>query len=159
MWSKGMALRRLWVAAALLCLGATAVVAQVQVPPGKWWRNDPELIRALSLTPQQVDRIEDIFEGYRERLLDLQHDLRKKALDLEHMLEANSLDEPRIESQVTAVEQARAELAKQRLMMIVKIRGQLKPEQWHVLRDRYAERPQPPPRRVRPPGRMRGPGF
>jgi Spy/CpxP family protein refolding chaperone len=129
-----------------LCRSGSLLWAQVEVPPGKWWKNNPGLTRELNLGPQQVDRIDRIFEDYRERLLDLQHDLRKKALELERMLDAETIDEARVEAQVTAVESARAELATQRMMMSVKIRGQLRPDQWRLLRERYATRQLQPPR-------------
>lgn len=136
--------------AALSCGG---VAAQIEIPPGKWWKNDPNLIRSLNLAPAQVERIESIFERYRDRLMDVQTEVRKKSLGLQDLLEGDSIDEPRIESQIVALENARAELAKQRLMMIVKIRGQLTSDQWRILRQRYAQRgPDLPqrPRRLRP---------
>ena len=124
---------------ALLVLQAGAVFAQIDIPPGKWWRNDPEIAQALNLTPQQKDQIEAIFDRVREHLLDLQLDLRTKSLVLNRMLQSDTLDEKGIEAQVIAVEQARGELAKERLMMLVKIRGILKPEQWRALQQKHAE--------------------
>ncbi|MBI4456127.1 MAG: periplasmic heavy metal sensor [Acidobacteria bacterium] len=140
------------VLAALLTLFCSGyLLAQVDIPAGKWWRKNPELIQALNLTSQQVSKIEIVFERYREPLLGLQLDFKKKSLDLQRMLEAEALDEQRIESQIGMVEQARSELAKQRLLMIVKIRRLLKPGQWRILREKYAEQR----RLVRPPQGIR----
>ena len=134
-------------------LGCGSAAAQLDMPPGKWWKNDPALMRALNLTPPQVERIDSIFERYRDRLVDFQGEVRKKTLGLQDLLEGDSFDEARIESQIVALENARAELAKQRMMMIVKIRGQLTSDQWRLLRQRYAQGlPGAParPRRLRP---------
>ena len=134
-------------------LACGSLAAQIEIPPGKWWKNDPALMRELNLTPPQVERIESIFERYRDRLVDIQAEVRKKSLGLQDLLEGDSVDEPRIESQIVALENARAELAKQRMMMIVKIRGQLTSDQWRLLRRRYAQRPPDAPirpRRLRP---------
>ncbi len=120
--------------------GVVPVYAQIDIPQGKWWKNDPELVQALNLTPQQVEQIENIFEHYRDPLLDLQLDFQKKSLDLRRLLQADRLEEQRIEAQATLVEQARAELAKQRLMMMVKIRNQLNRDQWRILQEKHAQR-------------------
>jgi Spy/CpxP family protein refolding chaperone len=132
-----------------------SLAAQIDIPPGKWWKNDPNLIRALNLAPRQVEQIESIFERYRDRLMDSQLEVRKKTLDLQNLLEAESVEEQRIESQVSALEQARSELARQRLMMVVKIRAQLTSQQWRTLRQVYSQRGLEPPARPRRPG----PGF
>ncbi|HEY3132072.1 MAG TPA: Spy/CpxP family protein refolding chaperone [Acidobacteriota bacterium] len=124
---------------AALC-GAAPLYAQIDIPQGKWWKNDAELVQALNLTPHQVEQIENIFESYRDTLLDLQLDFQKKSLDLKRMLQADRLDEQRIEVQATQLEQARSELAKQRLMMMVKIRKQLTPDQWRILQEKHAQR-------------------
>ena len=150
-----------WIVLLLFVIAGTGTAtAQIEMPQGKWWKNNPGLVRALGLTTQQVDQIEGIFQRYRKPLLDLQLDLKRKSLDLEGMLEADFIDASRIEAQVVQVEQARSELATQRLLMIVKIRGQLRPEQWRTLRDIYAGRQGPPrlPRQIRPllPGRPPG---
>ncbi|HEV8131254.1 MAG TPA: Spy/CpxP family protein refolding chaperone [Acidobacteriota bacterium] len=124
----------------VVCFGTSTVLAQIDIPPGKWWKNDPELIQSLNLTAQQIEQIDQVFERYRPTLLDLQLDLRKKSLDLQRMLQADKLDEARIESQAALVEQARGELAKERLMMMVKIRNHLKPDQWRLLQETHAQR-------------------
>ena len=120
--------------------GAVNVYAQIEIPQGKWWKNDPELVQALNLTPHQIEQIENIFERYRDPLLDLQLDFQKKSLDLKRMLQADRLDEQRIETQASLVEHARAELAKERLMMMVKIRNQLNRDQWRILQEKHAQR-------------------
>lgn len=122
------------------CFGTGSALAQIDIPPGKWWKNDPELMQLLNLTPQQIEQIDQVFERYRPTLLDLQLDFRKKSLDLQRMLQADKLDEGRIEAQAALVEQARGELAKERLMMMVKIRNHLKPDQWRVLQEKHNQR-------------------
>ncbi|HEY2932844.1 MAG TPA: Spy/CpxP family protein refolding chaperone [Acidobacteriota bacterium] len=134
----------------LLLAGSSSIFAQIDIPPGKWWRNDPEIAQALNISPQQKDQIEAIFERYREPMLDLQLDLRTKSLVLNRMLQSDTLDERKIEAQVTAVEQVRGELAKQRMMMLVKIRGILRPEQWHALQEKHAQRQRNQMRPFRP---------
>ena len=124
-------------AGALLVLAATSMAAQTGVPEGKWWKR-PRIAREIGLTEEQSRRIEDIFVRSRPKLIDLKADVEKKQFDLQTAME-NNAPRPEIEKKLDAVENARKDLQKTRLLMLLDIKNELKPEQWERLRQMREE--------------------
>ncbi len=117
----------------LLALGAAIpLLAQPQVPDGKWWKR-PRVASAIGLTEEQSSQIEKIFLKSRPQLIDLKADLEKKQVDLQSALENHESDRRAIEKKIDAVEEARKQLQKARALMILDIKQVLKPEQWDRL--------------------------
>ncbi len=119
-------------AGAVLILAAASLAAQADVPEGKWWKR-PRIAREIGLTEDQSRRIEDIFVRSRPKLIDLKADLEKKQFDLQTAME-NNAPRPEIEKKLDAAENARKELQKTRVLMLLDIKNELKPEQWEKLR-------------------------
>jgi Spy/CpxP family protein refolding chaperone len=116
--------------AALAALPAPAA-ASPDLPDGKWWKR-PRIAAAIGLTPQQTLEIEGIFSKSRPLLIDLKADLEKKQGELEDAVEENS-DRKTIASRVEDVEDARAELQKTRILMVLDMKQVLRAEQWDRL--------------------------
>jgi Spy/CpxP family protein refolding chaperone len=119
-------------AAALLALAAASMSAQADMPEGKWWKK-PRIAREIGLTDDQSRRIEDIFVRERPKLIDLKADLEKKQFDLQTAME-NNAPRPEVEKKLDAVENARKDLQKTRVLMLLDIKNELKPDQWEKLR-------------------------
>ena len=128
---------------------------------GMWWK-DPNVVQQLSLSADQVKRIDTIFEQSRLQLIDLRASLQKQEVLLEPMLNANPLDTAKASAQIDKVAQARADLEKANAKMLLGIRGVLSADQWTKLNDRRGMRhgfgpgPQTAPSGAGAPGR--GPG-
>src|ERR1035441_3039307 len=60
-------------------------------PQGMWWRN-PMVVQRLTLTPDQVKRMDGIFQVSRLQLIDLRANVQKQEVMLEPLLSANPLD-------------------------------------------------------------------
>lgn len=121
-------------ALALLLLGcalAAPAVAAPDLPDGKWWKR-PRIAAAVGLTPDQAREIEAIFAKSRPQLIDRKADLEKKQGELEDAVEANA-DRKAIAARVEEVEDARAELQKARILMVLDMKQVLRPEQWERL--------------------------
>jgi Spy/CpxP family protein refolding chaperone len=117
----------------LVALGvAIPLLAQPQVPDGKWWKR-PRIASAIGLTEEQSNQIEKIFLKSRPQLIDLKADLEKKQVDLQSAVENHASDRRDIEKKIDSVEEARKQLQKARALMILDIRQVLKPEQWDRL--------------------------
>jgi len=101
-------------------------------PPGMWWKN-PGVVQKLTLTPDQVKKMDDIFQASRLRLVDLKANLEKQNLMLEPMLSANPPDTAKTLAQIDKVAQARADLEKENAKMLLGVRGVLTPDQWTKL--------------------------
>lgn len=102
--------------------------------PGKWWK-DSELMRKMGASGDQVQRIEKISQDYRIQLIDSRAALEKQEAILEPLLEADQPNESQVIAQIDKVAQARANVEKSHVQMLLAIRQVLTPEQWKKLRD------------------------
>lgn len=96
---------------------------------GKWWTM-PRVVQRLGLTPDQLKKMEDVFQQSRLKLIDLTAALDKEEAVLEPLVEADQPDAPKIRTQIDRIAQARAELEKANANMLLGIRLILTPEQW-----------------------------
>ena len=104
-----------------------------------WWK-DANVVQQLNLTPEQINRMDGIFDQSRLQLIDLRANLQKQEIMLEPMLSANPVDVAKASAQIDKVAQARAELEKANAKMLLGIRGVLSPDQWTKLNDRRGGR-------------------
>ena len=104
-------------------------------PQGMWWRN-PMVVQRLTLTPDQVKRMDSIFQESRLQLIDLRANVEKQEVMLEPLLSANPLDTAKAQAQIDKVADARADLEKANAKMLLGIRAVLTPDQWTRLRTR-----------------------
>lgn len=117
-------------ALAVLLLAAPAAAQLPELPMGKWWKR-PRVVEQLKLTPDQQQRLEEIFAKNRRAFIDLRADLERRQLDLEELLARKDADPKKIAAAAEALEQAKARAGKARTMMVVEMRGVLTEEQWH----------------------------
>jgi Spy/CpxP family protein refolding chaperone len=104
-------------------------------PGGMWWKN-PMVVQRLTLTPDQVKRMDSIFQESRIQLIDLHANVQKAEVMLEPLLSANPLDMARAQAQIDKVADARADLEKANAKMLLGIRAVLTPDQWTKLHTR-----------------------
>jgi Spy/CpxP family protein refolding chaperone len=106
---------------------------------GRWWDN-PQVAKDLNLAPDQKQKMDDIFQQSRMKLIDLHASLQKEEATLEPLINADSPDETRILAQIDKVAQARAELEKANARMLLSVRQVLTADQWTKLKAARAER-------------------
>jgi Spy/CpxP family protein refolding chaperone len=104
-------------------------------PGGMWWKN-PNVVQRLTLTPEQVKKMDSIFQQSRLQLIDLKANVEKQEVMLDPMLSANPLDTNKAMAQIDKVAQARADLEKANAKMLLSLRAVLTPDQWTKLNDR-----------------------
>ena len=146
--------------AALLMLVASAALAQINLPPGKWWRR-AEVINFLSLSTEQQDRLENVFSNSASELIDLRGEVEKQSIALRAALDRPQLDREQVLRIAQRLNDARGRQFQRELMMLVDMRTVLTDMQWNRMRnqlDRLAERQQErreqkQPLRPRPPMR------
>jgi protein CpxP len=112
-------------------------------PPGRWWDN-PEMVKTLGMTGDQVKKMDDIFQQMRFKLIDLNGSLRKEEATLDPLIQADRPDDAKLLPQIDRVANARAELEKANARLLLSIRHVLTADQWKKLQ---AEDPKPPRRR------------
>ena len=118
-------------------------------PPGRFWDN-PDMVKKLGMTTDQVKRMDDIFVVSRIKLIALNANLRKEEALLDPLMQAEHPDDGKILPQIDRVADARAELEKANARMLLSIRHVLTEDQWKKLQ---AEDPRPP-RREDPPDKQ-----
>lgn len=123
-------------------------------PGGMWWKN-PMVVQRLSLTPEQVKRMDDIFQQSRLQLIDLKANVEKQEVLLEPMISANPIDTAKAQAQIDKIADARADLEKANAKMLLGIRGVLTADQWTKLSERHFGGPGSSP--ASGPGRTHGP--
>ena len=146
--------------AALLMLVASAALAQVNLPPGKWWRR-PDVVQLLNLSDEQQDHLEKVFQRSADDLIDLRGEVEKQSIALRAALDRPQLDREQVRAIAQRLNEARGRQFQRELMMLVDMRTVLTDMQWNRLRnalDRLAERKQEERReqqQVRPRPRLR----
>ena len=97
---------------------------------GKWWQ-DETFKRELGLTAEQSARLEEIFQKTQPALRQRMHDLERAEEAFERVVEKG--DDAAVMGQVDEVEAARAQLNKERTMMLLRMRRALTADQWAKL--------------------------
>jgi Spy/CpxP family protein refolding chaperone len=103
------------------------------LPPGRWWK-DAEVVKSVGLNDTQVQKIEQIFQESRVKLVDVHANLQKEEFKLEPLLEADNPDEGAVLGAIDRITAVRASLEKANAQMAFAIRRVLTPEQWKKLR-------------------------
>jgi len=120
-------------AAALAALPAAAQM--IEMPAGKWWKR-PAVVESLKLSPEQQERLDEVFSKNRRAFVDLKADVDRRTIDLEDLFAARDVDPKKVAAAAEALEQARGRLGKARTMMVVDMRGILTEAQWKQIVDR-----------------------
>jgi len=106
------------------------------LPPGRWWKN-ADVVKTVGLNDGQVQKIEQIFQDSRMKLVDIHATLQKEEFKLEPLLEAENPDEGSVLVAIDRITAARASLEKANAQMAFAIRRVLTPDQWKKLRDMH----------------------
>ena len=122
--------------------------------PGRWWKR-AGVAKALALDDAQIQKIEQIFQDSRLKLVDLHASLQKEEIKLEPMIEADNPDENAVLGAIDRIAADRAALVKANAQMAFAIRRVLTPYQWKKLRTLWRQRDHFPA----PMGGPRGGGF
>jgi len=113
-------------AAALVALALTAPV-HAQSFGFPWWK-DANFQRDLTLTPEQVSKIDAVFQSAITQLRQKKQELDQQEDELSRMIAANA-DETAVTRQVEKVEAIRAYMNKTRTLMLLHERQVLTPDQ------------------------------
>ena len=103
---------------------------------GKFWKKG-NVRRKLELTEDQVRSLEQIFARNQHTLVGLEADVKKKRADFEGLLADDRNDDNTIMAEVDLLEQARANLGKARVTMLLAMRRILTPAQREKLRGEH----------------------
>ncbi len=94
-----------------------------------FWRSE-KVIEELSLTPDQIQQLEEIEYSNRMESMDPEARLKKARLELDHLLSQKTLSSEKIASLTEEITSVSAERVKIGLKKKIEIRKVLTPEQW-----------------------------
>ena len=129
---------RLALAAAALLLAGTASAQMPETPPGKWWKR-PRVVQVLKLSPEQQDKLEEIFARNRKSFVDLKAEVEKNQIDVEELVAKKDSDPKKVSAAIDTLEQSRAKLRKAMAMMFLEQKTVLTQQQWSTLLERRDE--------------------
>lgn len=95
---------------------------------GRWW-DESKTIKHLSLRSDQQRRMDDIFEANKPKLLGLYGNLQREETNLASLPPGDLQDETKVFAAIDRVSEARAELEKANVHLLLQIRQQLDPVQ------------------------------
>ncbi len=114
-----------------ICLALALIVASAQPASGqsfKWWQME-RFQKGLTLTQEQIDRIEAIFQTAEPSLRSQKAALDKAEHELSKVITDTKSDEATVVQVAERVEAARAELSRTRTLQLFRMRRVLSDEQ------------------------------
>ncbi len=127
---------RVLLAAALGAALALPALGQMpETPPGKWWKR-PRVVQMLKISPEQQEKLEEIFARNRRSFVDLKAEVEKNQIDVEELVAKKDSDPKKVSAAVDALEQSRMKLRKSMTMMFIEQKAVLTPQQWNTFLER-----------------------
>jgi Spy/CpxP family protein refolding chaperone len=119
---------RKWFICLTLSLMALAWTTPAQAQGSRWWQNE-RFQKGLALSPEQIARIEEIFQTAMPSLRAQKRALDKLEDELSRMVREARVEEREVEEFVGRVEAARGDLSKTRTLMLFRMHRVLTPDQ------------------------------
>jgi Spy/CpxP family protein refolding chaperone len=130
-------IRKLFVGLVLMAV-ALAGVNPAGAQGFRWWQNE-RFQKGLALTPEQIARLEEVFQSSLPALRAQKRALDKLEDELSELIAEAKVAEPEFEQFAARVEAARAELGKTRTLQLFRMRQVLTAEQHLKLKALYEE--------------------
>jgi Spy/CpxP family protein refolding chaperone len=101
---------------------------------GRWW-HDPHVVKNLSLTDDEVQKLEDAFNASSIKMIELKSKVEQEQYKLQALLEQQNLDEAAVNAQIRKLEDARSALGIERTGFVVQVRKIIGYEQFQKYMD------------------------
>lgn len=105
---------------------------------GRWW-DDHKVVKKLNLTTNQQQRMDSIFEANKPTLVTLYSNLLREQTRLASIPPGDLQDEAKVFAAINRVAQARSDLEKENVHMLLQVRQQLNPQQLQLLDEQIAK--------------------
>ena len=120
----------------LIFLVAPLAAAAQEVPAGKWWYS-PQIQKNLNLTQNEVGRLDKLFADSRRKLIRFKSDVEREQFDLDQLLSKKKVDDADVKKQFQKLEQARKNLANERLDFGIGVRNILGADRFQELKSNF----------------------
>lgn len=108
------------------------------IPPGKWWRM-PGVVDQLAITPDEQNRLDELFVNSRRAMIDLKSQVEREKLELEILLEDNPFNEAACMDRFDKLMEARKQVSAERFQFLVETRKLLGKERFDMLKEKFHE--------------------
>ena len=121
----------------LVILLILPVIASGQeVPAGKWWYN-PKIRKNLSLSQNEIDQLDKLFANSRRKFIEYKSAVEREQFELDQLLSKKKVNDAAVRKQFQKLEQARKNLADERLTFVMGVRNILGSERFQQLKSNY----------------------
>lgn len=117
-------------------LAAPSMAAAQDVPTGKWWYN-PQIQKNLNLSQNEIGKLDKLFANSRRKLIQLKSEVEREQFELDQLLSKKKVDDAKVKKQFQKLEQARKELANERLDFVIGVRNILGADRFQQLKSNY----------------------
>jgi len=117
-------------------LAAPLMAAAQDVPSGKWWYN-PQIQKNLNLSQNEIGKLDKLFANSRRKLIQLKSEVEREQFELDQLLSKKKVDDAKVKKQFQKLEQARKELANERLDFVIGVRNILGADRFQQLKSNY----------------------
>jgi Spy/CpxP family protein refolding chaperone len=117
-------------------LVAPLAAAAQEVPAGKWWYS-PQIQKNLNLTQNEVGRLDKLFADSRRKLIRFKSDVEREQFELDQLLSKKKVDDADVKKQFQKLEQARKNLANERLDFVIGVRNILGADRFQELKSNF----------------------
>jgi Spy/CpxP family protein refolding chaperone len=106
------------------------------MPSGKWWYNS-QVVQHLNLTKPEIRQLDKLYVNSHRRLLKLKNDVEREQFELDNLLGSKKKNDAEVKKQFERLEQARTNLANERLKFVIRVREIIGPERFQQLKMSY----------------------
>ena len=112
------------------------IVSGQEVPAGKWWYN-PKIRKNLSLSQNEIDQLDKLFANSRRKFIEFKSAVEREQFELDQLLSKKKVNDAAVRKQFQKLEQARKNLADERLTFVMGVRNILGSERFQQLKSNY----------------------
>ncbi len=120
----------------VLLVMSPLLAAGQDVPAGKWWYN-PKIQKNLNLSQKEVDKLDQLFANSRSRLIKFKSEVESEQFELDQLLSKKKVNDADVKKQFQKLEQARKNLANERLEFVIGVRNILGANRFQELKSNY----------------------
>jgi Spy/CpxP family protein refolding chaperone len=120
----------------IIWLIAPVITAAQDVPAGKWWYS-PKIQKNLKLSRNETAKLDKLFANSRRKLIKLKSEVENEQFELDQLLSKKKVNDNKVKKQFQKLEQARRNLANERLQFVIGVRNLLGAERFQQLKSNY----------------------
>jgi len=130
-------LKQVWVGILLMMIiNLPGLAAGQDVPSGKWWYNQ-KVVQDLNLTQNEIRQLDQLYVDSHRKLIELKNAVEREQFELDTLLGKKKVDDAKVRDQFKRLENARTDLANERLGFVIRVREIIGAERFQQLKTSY----------------------